>query len=135
MAYCPECGAEFTEEIKVCGECKVDLVDSPVQEEAISMADLEVVCTVIQEENAYILRGFLENEGIPCQLENLTFHATPAPAGGLTKVRLWVKKEDVVSARAKIAEHEQFNNCSACGHVAEADDKVCDFCGEAFERS
>ena len=98
----------------------------------MEMENLEIVCTVTQEEDAYILRGFLENEGIPCQLENVSFHAAPAPAGGLTKVRLWILKEDIEKARALIADHEKYETCSNCGHVAGENDKVCDFCGESF---
>ncbi len=97
----------------------------------MEIEDLEIVCTVLQEENAYILRGFLENEGIPCQLENVSFHAIPA--GELTKVKLWTKKSDVDKARKMIQEHEQFSVCSSCRHVVLAEDTSCDFCGETLE--
>ena len=130
MPYCPKCRGEFREDIKVCGECSVSLVES-LSDEDNDIEELEVVCSVVEEETAYIIRGFLENEGIPCQLENMTFHA--APGGALTKVRLWTKKEDAEKARLMIDEHEKFNFCSACGHVAQIRDTVCDFCGETFE--
>ena len=32
----------------------------------MEIEDIEIACTIMQEENAYIIRGFLENEGIPC---------------------------------------------------------------------
>jgi recombinational DNA repair protein RecR len=95
--------------------------------------DLEIAYTVLQEEDAYILRGFLENEGIPCQLENLVFHAEPIPVAGLTKVRLWTKKSDVERARKLIQEREQSATCSACGHVVMTEDASCDFCGEPLQ--
>ena len=95
--------------------------------------DLEIAYTVLQEENAYILRGFLENAGIPCQLENLVFHAEPIPVAGLTKVRLWTKKSDAERARQLIKEAEQFDSCSSCGHVIFPEDTACDFCGETLE--
>ncbi|MFQ5450286.1 MAG: putative signal transducing protein [Nitrospinaceae bacterium] len=132
MPICPECKEEFRQDIKTCPECQVALVES-LENVELQAGDLEVVCTIIQEENAYILRGFLENEGIPCQLENVSFHAGPAPAGELTKVRLWVKKEDVNQARQRIEEHEKFTTCSSCGHVVLSQDTVCDFCGESLE--
>jgi putative signal transducing protein len=97
----------------------------------MEIEDLEIACTVLQEENAYILRGFLENAGIPCQLENVSFHA--APAGELTKVKLWTKKSDVERARQMIKEAEQFDSCSSCGHVVFPEDTTCDFCGETLE--
>ena len=104
-----------------------------LSEETMEIEDLEIACTVLQEENAYILRGFLENEGIPCQLENVAFHAEPIPVAGLTKVRLWTKKSDAEKARQLIAAHEQFASCSSCGHVVLATDNACDFCGETLE--
>jgi len=91
------------------------------------------LCTVSSESNAYIIRGFLESEDVPCQLENASFHAGPAPVEGLTLVRLWIRKEDVDRGRQLIEEHEDFTICSACGHVAGAQDTKCDFCGEAFD--
>ena len=53
MMFCPKCEEEFPE--------------------------LAVICTILNEATAYIIRGFLENENIPCQLENISFHAGPAP--------------------------------------------------------
>lgn len=130
MPFCPECREEFRPEIKTCSACDVGLVD---RLEAPGDPDLEVACTFLDEEAAFIVRGFLESEGLPCQLENLSFHATPALGGELTKVRLWVRKEDVETVRGLIDEHEQLNHCSSCGHVATGSDEVCDFCGEAFD--
>lgn len=129
--YCPKCRGEFREGIGICGECCVSLVEFLDDEKEAEIEELEVVCNVVQEENAYIIQGFLVNEGIPCQIENATFHA--APTGALTKVRLWTKKADAEKARSLIDEHEHFNVCSSCGHVAQAKDTVCDFCGELFE--
>ena len=132
MSYCPECRGEFRSEMATCPECEVTLqeklADDPVKEETLGVA-----LTVTQEENAYIIRGFLESEGIPCQLENVSFHAGPAPVGELTKVRLWTKKEDVEFVRHLVEDHENFATCSDCGHVASAEDTTCDFCGGEFD--
>ena len=132
MSFCPRCEEEYRPEFAVCPECRVALVSS-LEKEPGEIEDLAVAVTVHQEETAYILRGFLENEGIPCQLENLAFHAEPIPVGGLTKVRLWTKKSDAARAQELIAAHEQFSACSSCGHVILAQDTVCDFCGEALD--
>lgn len=131
MPYCPQCKDEFREEIKVCPECEVALVAALPKEIEPEMEDLEVACTIPEEQTAYIIRGYLESEGIPCQMENVTFHA--APGGALTRVRLWVKKTDVPRTRKLMEDHEEFNYCSSCGHVAAAQDAACDFCGEPFE--
>ena len=131
MPYCPKCEAEYRPEIRICPECRVSLVPE-LAAEPVEMEELDVVCTVTQEANAYILRGFLENEGIPCVLENISFHATPSPTDDLVRLRLWSKKADVERARRLIREHEQFPTCPACHHVVLTQDTVCDFCGETL---
>lgn len=132
MPFCPKCREEFRENFTVCLECNVALVET-LENEADQVAELEVACNLTDEQVAHIIRGYLESEGIPCVLENVTFHAAPAPETGLTQARLWVQKTDAQAARNLIAEHEQFNICSACGHVAGADDTSCDFCGAEFK--
>ncbi len=129
MPYCPDCEEEFRPEVKTCPECNVDLVDALER----GNGDLEVAFTVMYESKAHIIRGYLENEGIPCQLENATFSMEPVPVPSLMKVRLWTRKEDVQRARQLIGEHEKFSACSACGGVVLDEDRVCDFCGAALE--
>jgi uncharacterized OB-fold protein len=129
MPYCPECEEEFRPEIKMCPECRVDLVDALKQ----AGDNLAVAFTVMYESKAHIIRGYLENEGIPCQLENATFNMEPVPVPALMKVMLWTRKEDVERARRLIREHEQFSVCSACGGVVLDEDRVCDFCGAGLE--
>ncbi len=133
MPYCPECKEEFREEITQCSECNVALVEALEEEAVVEMDDLARLCTVQQEEDAHIIRGYLENVGIPCQLENESFHAYPATA--LTKVLLWIRKSDLERAKAIMAELEKYAVCSACGHVVNPEDTVCDFCEEPLERS
>ena len=57
------------------------------------LLELAIVCKILNEVNAHIIKGFLENENIPCQLENVSFHAGAAPVADLMKVRLWSKKK------------------------------------------
>ncbi len=131
MPFCPECRGEFRVDIKMCQACDVELVErlEPLLD---GEQELDILCTIYQEENAYIIQGFLENEDIPCAMENISFHAGPAPVGELNKVRLWARTDDLVKARSLLDEHEQFNHCSSCGHVALVNDDQCDFCGEKF---
>jgi hypothetical protein len=51
--------------------------------------------TILNESNAYIIRGFLENENIPCQFKNISFHVGATPIADLLKVFLWANKEDM----------------------------------------
>ena len=92
-----------------------------------------VLCTVLNEAKAYIMRGFLESEGIPCQLENISFHAEPAPVADLTKVRLWTLREDAERARQLLEEREAIQVCSVCETEVAEQDEVCPHCGERLE--
>ena len=92
--------------------------------------ELSIVCTILNEYNAHIIKGFLENENIPCQLENVSFHAGPAPVADLMKVRLWSKKQDVKRARKLLAELENIQVCSSCETEVNFQDEVCSHCNE-----
>ena len=96
--------------------------------------DLVVLCSVLNEAKAYIMRGFLENEGIPCQLENISFHAEPAPVADLMKVRLWTLREDAEPARRLLEEIENIRFCSACVTQVGEQCEVCPHCGEGMEK-
>ena len=92
-----------------------------------------ILCTVLNEAKAHIMRGFLESEGIPCQLENISFHAEPAPVADLMKVRLWTLKEDAEQARILLQELESVQVCSGCAREVAAQDEICPHCGERLE--
>ncbi len=66
----------------------------------------EVAETVGTEEEAALVAGFLEAEGIASQVESLLFHQEPATFGKLSEVRILVHAEDVERARKLIAERE-----------------------------
>lgn len=55
--------------------------------------------TVASEEEAFLIQGMLEAEGIPCTLESLKYHAEPVNLGRLSEIRIHVLEQD--SARAK----------------------------------
>ena len=92
-----------------------------------------ILCTVLDEAKAHIMRGFLESEGIPCQLENISFHAEPAPVADLMKVRLWTLKEDADEARRLLQERESVKVCSGCAKEVDVQDEICPHCGERLE--
>ena len=58
-----------------------------------------LIGTILNEFNAYIIRGFLENENIPCQFKNISFYAGATPIADLLEFCLWAKKEDMRHAR------------------------------------
>ena len=96
MKNCPKCNETFPDTHIRCPLCNIELVLSTAQKKA---PDLVILCTVFNKPKVHIMRGFLESEGIPCQLENISFHAEPAPVADLMKVRLWTLKEDAEQAR------------------------------------
>ena len=130
MRICPKCDEKFSDTSSSCPACNTEFVSSAEQE-----PDLVVLCTVLNEAKAYIMQGFLESEGIPCQLENISFHAGPAPVADLTKVRLWTLREDAGRARSLLEERENIQLCSACGTEVVEQDEVCPHCGEQLEES
>jgi hypothetical protein len=79
------------------------------------------------------MRGFLESEGIPCQLENISFHAEPAPVADLIKVWLWTLKEDTDEARRLLQERESVQVSSGCVKEVDVQDEICPHCGERLE--
>ncbi len=130
MKSCPKCNKTFPDTHFRCPECNVELVQLTVQNEA---PDLVILCTVLNESKAHIMRGFLESEGIPCQLENISFHAEPAPVADLMKVRLWTLKEDAEQARRLLQERESIQVCSGCATEVDERDETCPHCGERLE--
>ena len=130
MKDCPKCNVTFFDAHFCCPECNIELVPSTMEKEA---PDLVILCTVLNEPKAHIMRGFLESEGIPCQLENISFHAEPAPVADLMKVRLWTLREDADEARRLLQERESIQVCSGCAKEVAAQHKVCPHCGEPLE--
>ena len=66
----------------------------------------EIAETVGTEEEASLVAGYLETEGIASQIESLLFHQEPATFGKLSEVRILVHADDVERARQLIAERE-----------------------------
>ncbi len=70
------------------------------------MEDWDIVETVGTEEEASLIAGFLEAEGIPANVESLLFHQEPVNFGRLGEVRVRVRGEDLERARALLEERE-----------------------------
>ena len=76
MIFCPKCEQEFCDIAPTWRDCNVEFVSSLKEDE---FPELAVICTILNEATAYIIRGFFENKNTPSQLENISFHAGPAP--------------------------------------------------------
>lgn len=64
------------------------------------------VARVGTEEEARLLQGFLEAEGIPSQVEVVRFNAEPVNFGDMSDVRVYVGEENEARAAALVRERE-----------------------------
>jgi len=67
------------------------------------MSDWEIVETVGTDEEAALIAGYLESEGVPARVESLLFHQEPVTFGRLGEVRIFVPGADVERARELLA--------------------------------
>lgn len=92
MAYCPTCRREYDDDVTSCPEDQSELVaDLPFQ--TIESDDGTVwveIASVGTEDEATLLRGFLEAEEIPAQIESLKFTMEPVNFGQLGDIRVYV---------------------------------------------
>lgn len=70
------------------------------------MDNWDIAETVGTEEEASLVAGFLEAEGIACEIESLLFHQEPTTFGRLGEVRILVHAGDVERSRGLIAARE-----------------------------
>jgi rubrerythrin len=135
--WCPVCKAEYREGIFECAECRIPLVAEPPQGAAGAEDDGDawgLAEEFADEIQAELAEGLLVENGIPCRLEDVSFHSAPVPVSeDMAQIRLWVKEEDLEEARAILAQAETESRCSACGAVVTRDDATCPECGETLE--
>lgn len=87
------------------------------------------------EEEAYLIKGFLENNNIPCVLETVKFHEMPVNFGQMSKLRLMVPQERLAEAQKLIEERKFQVECPACGALNPEGDLICKYCGKDLESS
>lgn len=59
------------------------------------------------EDEAQLLKGFLEAEGIPAQVESLKFDQAPINFGNMGDIRVYVASEDEARAQELLRKREQ----------------------------
>jgi hypothetical protein len=59
------------------------------------------------EDEATLLHGFLEAEGIPAQIENVKFGMEPINFGAMGEIRVYVAAEDEARAQQLLARRNQ----------------------------
>ena len=66
----------------------------------------EIVDVVGTEEEAALIRGFLESQGVTVQIESLLFHQEPVNFGRLGEVRIRVPDDQVGKARQLLEDRD-----------------------------
>jgi hypothetical protein len=107
MPYCPSC-KEAVNEGAECPECGSKLVNElPFQ--AVPAANdtwVEIASTGTADE-ANLIRGFLDAEGIPAQVENVKFNMEPINFGKMGDIRVYVGAQDQARAQELLRSRER----------------------------
>src|SRR5205814_3888238 len=88
-----------------------DDVNTIESEDGTTLVEIASVGT---EDEANLLRGFLEAEGVPAQIENVKFTEAPTTFGAMGDIRIYVADEDEAHAlellRQRNAEWDQMDD-------------------------
>lgn len=106
MKYCPNCRAEYLEEIKICADCDVELVDSLIEAEEITESDLTLIYQCDQLYKAQLIKANLESANIESFILSQKDSNYPS-VGDLAIIKLFVKNEDAETALEFINNSEQ----------------------------
>src|SRR6478672_4134386 len=107
MPFCPACKRAFDSGTKECPEHHVPLVaELPFQTVAANDTTWVEIATAGTDDEAELLRGFLEAEGIPGQIENVKFHMEPINFGALGEIRIYVPAGDEERALQLLRDRE-----------------------------
>lgn len=99
--FCPRCGAEYRAGIEECADCLLPLVENPPgdDKDMSKVPELVEVC-VVNRMDAELLRGLLEDNGIPALVGKQGYTAAyPVNVGTLGEGRILVRVQDAQAAR------------------------------------
>lgn len=65
------------------------------------------------DEEAALIEGFLQNEGVTVEVESLLFHQEPVTFGRLGEVRIWVPDTEIRQAEALLDRLESEGSVAA----------------------
>lgn len=107
MPYCPVCKREF-DETNECPDDKVALVEElsyqTVEGDTTTWVE---IATVGSEEEARMVRGYLDAEGIPAQYESLEVNMLPVNIGSMGEIRVFVDARREADAIRLLAERDE----------------------------
>jgi hypothetical protein len=95
MPYCPVCKRQFDDPATECPTDKEPLVEElPFQTVESPETTWVEIASVGNDDEARLLAGFLEAEGIPAEIESLRFNMEPVNVGTMSEIRVYVGAED-----------------------------------------
>lgn len=107
MPYCPTCKQEFPPNVRECPDHKAALVgELSFQTVSGDSATWVEIASTGSEDEAKLLAGFLDNVGIPAQIENVKFSMEPINFGAMGDIRIYVGAEDEERAIALLHKRE-----------------------------
>ncbi len=108
MPFCPKCKREFSEATKECPEHRVPLLDElPFQAVQSDTTTWVEIASAGTEDEARLLQGFLDAEGIPAQVENVKFSMEPINFGTMGDIRIYVAADNEERAMQLLRERNK----------------------------
>lgn len=92
--FCPQCGAEYKENIFLCPDCHVSLVPEPLPDDRHEYGEFVQIFSTFNPGDVAIIKSLLDSEGIIYYFHGEHFmHTLSQPA------RLMVRKDHVEDAK------------------------------------
>jgi hypothetical protein len=115
MAYCPTCKQAWTNGETECPNDRVPLVEElPFQAVAGEGVTWVEIASTGADDEARIIKGFFDAEGIPAQIENVKFSMEPINFGTMGDIRVYVSAENEARAqellRSRQAQYERLED-------------------------
>lgn len=125
MPYCPTCKQEFASDVTECPDDRVALVDELPFNTLPGEGDTTWVeiASAGTDDEARIIQGFLEAEGIAAQIENVKFNMEPINFGTMGEIRIYVRAEDQARVQALLLDRQrQYDRLDDDGELVVTDD-------------
>lgn len=111
MPYCPTCKKEFKGKLTECPDDHTKLVaELPYQAVETDHVAWVEIASAGTEDEARLLQGFLEAEGIPAVVENVKFRMEPVNFGDMSEIRIYVGAEDEEDALRLLRQRDEEYN-------------------------
>lgn len=109
MPFCPVCRKSFSSDVKKCPDHHVSLVEElPFQtvpsEDGTTWVEIASTGSI---EEAALLQGFLQAEGIDAQVESVEASIAPTTFGALGDIRIYVPADEEEAALRLLKHREE----------------------------